>query len=122
MTQSLKNFLGVQEGVVETAAEILAKIKTVDGTGSGLDADLVDGQNLGSISTQNSNNVEITGGTITVSNVVTTDISANTGDITTLTSETITANNFIGDGSQLTGISTGITTGKAIAMAIVFGG
>ena len=29
---------------------------------------------------------------------------------------------FLGNGSQLTGISSGISTGKAIAMAIVFGG
>jgi hypothetical protein len=34
---------------------------------------------------------------------------------------TVTATAFAGDGSSLTGISAGITTGKAIAMAIVFG-
>jgi hypothetical protein len=33
--------------------------------------------------------------------------------------QTVTANSFVGDGSQLTGA--GISTGKAIAMAIVFG-
>ena len=33
----------------------------------------------------------------------------------------VTANSFSGDGSNLTGIEAGITTGKAIAMAIVFG-
>ena len=32
-----------------------------------------------------------------------------------------TATSFVGDGSNLTGISGGVTTGKAIAMAIVFG-
>ena len=36
-----------------------------------------------------------------------------------VTAPTVTANTFIGDGSQLTGA--GISTGKAIAMAIVFG-
>ena len=34
---------------------------------------------------------------------------------------TVTATSFSGDGSNLTGISAGVTTGKAIAMAIVFG-
>lgn len=45
-------------------------------------------------------------------------ISATTGNF----SGTVTATSFSGDGSGLTGISAGITTGKAIAMAIVFGG
>jgi len=40
-----------------------------------------------------------------------------------LSSANISGSYFIGNGSQLTGISSGgITTGKAIAMAIVFGG
>jgi collagen type VII alpha len=34
---------------------------------------------------------------------------------------TVTATAFAGDGSSLTGISAGVSTGKAIAMAIVFG-
>jgi hypothetical protein len=34
---------------------------------------------------------------------------------------TVTATSFSGDGSNLTGISAGVSTGKAIAMAIVFG-
>ena len=32
-----------------------------------------------------------------------------------------TATSFVGDGSNLTGLSGGVTTGKAIAMAMVFG-
>jgi hypothetical protein len=44
-----------------------------------------------------------------------------TGNITS--SANISGSYFLGNGSQLTGISSGgITTGKAIAMAIVFGG
>jgi hypothetical protein len=46
----------------------------------------------------------------------------NLSAVTVEASGDITANSFIGDGSQLTGISAGISTGKAIAMAIVFGG
>jgi hypothetical protein len=40
-----------------------------------------------------------------------------------ISSANISGSYFVGNGSQLTGISSGgITTGKAIAMAIVFGG
>lgn len=106
MSQSLREYLGVQAGVADTAANILLKLKTVDGSGSGLDADTVDGQELGTMANQNANDVTITGGTIDVANV---------------TAETVTANTFVGDGSQLSGITAGVSTGKAIAMSIVFG-
>jgi len=33
----------------------------------------------------------------------------------------VSATSFYGDGSNISGISGGVTTGKAIAMAIVFG-
>jgi hypothetical protein len=33
-------------GSPDTAAQVLAKLVTVDGTGSGLDADLIDGHNI----------------------------------------------------------------------------
>lgn len=106
--QSLKAHLGAISGLTDTPAQILTKIKSVDGAGSGLDADLVEGHSMGTLGQQDANNVIITGGTIDVAN---------------LTAVTVTANTFIGDGSGLTGVSSGggVTTGKAIAMAMVFG-
>jgi hypothetical protein len=105
--QSLKDHLGTAAGVTDTPAQILTKLKSVDGAGSGLDADLVQSHSMGTLARQDANNVIITGGSIDVANV---------------TATTVTANTFIGDGSQLTGISSGgVTTGKAIAMAMVFG-
>jgi hypothetical protein len=43
--------------VLETAAQLLAKIKTVDGTGSGLDADSVDGKHIAIGTGSNSNTI-----------------------------------------------------------------
>jgi len=123
--QSLKDHLGTAAGVTDTPAQILTKLKSVDGAGSGLDADLVQSHSMGTLAQQDANNVIITGGSIDVANVTATTVTANTftGDLTgDVTATTVTANTFIGDGSQLTGISSGgVTTGKAIAMAMVFG-
>lgn len=58
----------------------------------------------------------INGTTVTVTGSLSGDGAGFTGHVT---APTVTANTFIGDGSQLTGA--GISTGKAIAMAIVFG-
>ena len=88
--QSLKAHLGAISGLTDTPAQILTKIKSVDGEGSGLDSDFVKGNDL----------IDGSG-----------NISANT----------VTASSFVGDGSGLTGLSAGVTTGKAIAMAMVFG-
>lgn len=58
---------------------------------------------------------------LVISNTITTANLTVTGNITTLGN--ITANYMLGDGSQLTNLPvTGASTGKAIAMAIVFGG
>ena len=95
MSQSLSLYLGAQRGVADSAENILTKLKTVDGAGSGLDADTVDGQTLGTMAFKN------------------------TDDVGSITANTVTATSFVGDGSQLTGA--GISTGKSIAMAIVFG-
>ena len=59
-----------------TAADVLTKIKTVDGSGSGLDADLLDGKNSDSANT--------------VSTIVARDSSGN------FAAEQITADTFVG--------------------------
>jgi len=78
----------------------------------------VDGQQVlanGSNSSINSTGNITTTGNVTGGNIVTTGVITATGNIS--------GSYFLGNGSQLTGISSGgITTGKAIAMAIVFGG
>ena len=77
-----------------TAADVLTKIKTVDGAGSGLDADLVDGKNADSANTP--------------STVVARDVN---GDFE---ASVITAINFVGNISgNVTGNLTGTVTGNA---------
>lgn len=62
----------------------------------------------------------VTAPVVTANTVSSTTLTSTTGAFTGLvTAPTVTANTFIGDGSQLT--NAGISTGKAIAMAIVFG-
>jgi hypothetical protein len=77
-----------------TAADVLTKIKTVDGVGSGLDADLLDGKNSAS------------------SNTVSTIVSRDTnGDFA---AGVITATNFVGAVTgNVTGNLTGTVTGNA---------
>ena len=81
-----------------TAADVLTKLKTVDGAGSGLDADLLDGKNLTSANTpdtvvQRDANGDFAAGTLTVTKVigavqgnvtgnVTGDVSGNAANVT----------------------------------------
>ena len=67
---------GIEPGATadQTAAEILTAIKTVDGTGSGLDADLLDGQHaqdiINSASASAANNINNSTITITAGNAL----------------------------------------------------
>jgi len=67
---------GIESGATadQTAAEILTAIKTVDGTGSGLDADLLDGQHaqdiINSASASAANNINNSTITITAGNAL----------------------------------------------------
>jgi hypothetical protein len=77
-----------------TAADVLTKIKTVDGAGSGLDADLLDGKNSSSANT--------------VSTIVARDVN---GDFE---ASVITATNFVGNiRGNVTGNLTGTVVGNA---------
>jgi len=89
-----------------TANEILTSLKTVDGTGSGLDADLLDGQeatafaaashthtasNITDFDTEVSNNASVTANTAKVTNAT------HTGDVTGATALTLaTVNSNVG--------------------------
>lgn len=84
-----------------TAADVLAKLVTVDGSGSGLDADLLDGMNS---ATEN-----------TVSTIVARDASGN------FSAGTITATAFSGTFNGVAGITSGTITGIT-DLAIADGG
>jgi len=74
-----------------TAADVLAKLITVDGSGSGLDADLLDGLNSATANT--------------VSTIVARDASGN------FSAGTITATNFSGTHSGVASLTSGSITG-----------
>ena len=88
-----------------TAADVLAKLVTVDGTGSGLDADLVDGLNTSSTVPAGADK----------SSLVTRDASGN------FAGATITASTFSGTFSGVAAITSGSIT-LSTALAIGSGG
>jgi hypothetical protein len=67
---AIRTFLNVESGATadQTAAQLLTAIKTVDGAGSGLDADKLDGQTSGSF--LRSNTADSFSGTITMATQV----------------------------------------------------
>ena len=92
------NFTNLKSAIDQyTAADVLIKIKTVDGTGSGLDADLLDGLNSSS--------------SATASTIVARDASGN------FSATTITANLTGNVTGNLTGSVTGNVTGSAGSVA-----
>ena len=74
----------------QTAGEILTLIKTVDGTGSGLDADTVDGINSGSFLRSDTSDTFI--GTLTVTGSATVDNLSLDGNTVTTSSGNLTIN------------------------------
>jgi hypothetical protein len=148
-----------------TATDVLDKIKTVDGTGSGLDADTLDGLNSATANTVSTivardSSGNFSAGTITAtgfSGPLTGDVTGNvSGSAASLSATLVVASggtgrtsltennvvlgngtsavNFVAPGSSgnvlvsngttwtsAAPTSSGISTGKSIAMAIVFG-
>lgn len=75
-----------------TAADVLTKIKTVDGTGSGLDADLLDGLNT-SVNDTSGNSVVIRSSGNFSANIITANlVGAVTGNVTGNLTGTVTGN------------------------------
>lgn len=105
----LSQFLGTSLGIIDSASVILEKIKTVDGAGSGLDAEFFSGDSINAT-------------TISSTNIIGNNITATAFIGDSVTGDIITATTFIGDGSQLTGMadSDSILL-KAIAFAIALG-
>ena len=76
-----------------TAADVLSKLLTVDGTGSGLDADLLDGYNAATAATGNTIVLRNASGDITAGTVNATTVIANlTGNVTGNVTGTLTGN------------------------------
>ena len=76
-----------------TAADVLAKLLTVDGTGSGLDADLLDGYNAATAATGNTIVLRNASGDITAGTVNATTVIANlTGNVTGNVTGTLNGN------------------------------
>ena len=111
-----------------TANEILTSLKTVDGTGSGLDADLLDGQeatafaaashthtasNITDFDTEVSNNASVTANTAKVTNAT------HTGDVTGSTALTI-ADNAV-TATKISATDTTFNVGTNVAIGAVAG-
>ncbi len=84
-----------------TAAEVLAKLLTVDGTGSGLDADKLDGQE-GSYYAPAADYLALAGGQMT-------------GNITMAAAETVDGRDLSVDGTKLDGIESAATADQTAA-------
>jgi len=120
----------------QTAAEILTAIKTVDGTGSGLDADTVDGIEAAAI-TQSGDSVALTGdvtgsttvaadGTISVA----TTIAANsitlgtdtTGDYVATVTGTANEVEVTGSGGETAAVTVGLPSDVTVSNNLTVGG
>jgi len=105
-----------------TAADVLTKVKTVDGTGSGLDADLLDGLNSSSSDTSGNSVVTRSSGNFSA-NIITANLVGNvTGNITGNLTGTVT-----GNATNVSGVvainngGTGATTDSAARTALGLG-
>jgi hypothetical protein len=97
-----------------TAADILTKIKTVDGAGSGLDADLLDGFSSSTSSTANTIALRDNSGRITATTFtgnVTGNVTGNlTGNVTGNITGNVTSTSVSISGGSATGLSNLTTT------------
>jgi len=105
-----------------TASDVLTKIKTVDGTGSGLDADLLDGLNT-SVNDTSGNSVVIRSSGNFSANIITANLVGNvTGNVTGNLTGTVT-----GNATNVSGVvainngGTGATTDTAARTALGLG-
>ena len=104
------------------ASDVLTKIKTVDGTGSGLDADLLDGLNT-SVNDTSGNSVVIRSAGNFSANIITANLVGNvTGNITGNLTGTVTGNATNVDGVvAINNGGTGATTQTAARTALGLG-
>jgi hypothetical protein len=105
-----------------TAADVLTKIKTVDGTGSGLDADLLDGLNTSSSDTSGNSVVSRSSGNFSANIITANLVGAVTGNVTGDLTGTVTGNATNVDGVvAINNGGTGATTDSAARTALGLG-
>jgi len=105
-----------------TAADVLTKIKTVDGTGSGLDADLLDGLNSATANTVNTVVIRDSSGNFSAG-TITASLTGNvTGNVTGNLTGTVTGNASNVDGTvAISNGGTGATTQSTARTALGLG-
>jgi hypothetical protein len=105
-----------------TASDVLTKVKTVDGTGSGLDADLLDGLNSSSSDTSGNSVVTRSSGNFSANIITANLVGAVTGNVTGDLTGTVT-----GNATNVSGVvainngGTGATTDSAARTALGLG-
>jgi hypothetical protein len=105
-----------------TAADVLTKVKTVDGTGSGLDADLLDGLNTSSTDTTGNSVVTRSSGNFSAGTITAALVGNVTGNVTGNLTGTVTGNATNVDGTvAINNGGTGATTQSAARTALGLG-
>jgi hypothetical protein len=105
-----------------TAADVLTKIKTVDGTGSGLDADLLDGLNSSSSDTTGNTVVTRSSGNFSAGTITAALVGNVTGNVTGNLTGTVTGNATNVDGTvAINNGGTGATTQTGARTALGLG-
>jgi hypothetical protein len=105
-----------------TASDVLTKIKTVDGVGSGLDADLLDGLNTSSSDTSGNSVVTRSSGNFSANIITANLVGAVTGNVTGNLTGTVTGNATNVDGTvAINNGGTGATTQSGARTALGLG-
>ena len=105
-----------------TAADVLTKVKTVDGVGSGLDADLLDGLNTSSSDTSGNTVVTRSSGNFSAGTITAALVGNVTGNVTGNLTGTVTGNATNVDGVvAINNGGTGATTDTAARTALGLG-
>ena len=105
-----------------TAADVLTKVKTVDGAGSGLDADLLDGLNTSSSDTTGNTVVTRSSGNFSAGTITASLVGNVTGNVTGNLTGTVTGNATNVDGTvAINNGGTGATTQSAARTALGLG-
>jgi len=106
---------GIESGATadQTAAEILTAIKTVDGAGSGLDADLLDGQSSAYYAVAATENSRLANTNTYIATMLPKAGGQMTGNITMSGAQTVDGRDLSVDGAKLDGIEAGATADQS---------